>query len=586
MENLGCITYRESVLLVDPDTSTHARAARRGRDAIAHELAHMWFGDLVTMRWWNGMWLNEAFATFMAIAGGRRVPPGLGAVDPVPAVAHGGARGRRAREHAVDRVPGALARRRDRDVRHADVHEGRRRPADARAVPGPRAVPRRHPASYLRGASRTATPRRTTCGTRSRRRPASRSAGSWTAGSGRAATRSVTVDADGDTRAVLAAAVPARRRGADDDAGTCRCSSAAAAVHRAGPRRAGRRRRPELDDGPLVVRTPAAHASCASGTTSELLERITGVARGALDRTSGTRSSTTRGPRSSTGTTTPATRSAGSPRRSGTRPSCRSGRRSCRASRWCDRFLEGAPREHFRAWVRDLVSPALERIGWEPRDGRARPRPRRCEGRCSARSRSSAPSPNAQALAREIESEARAGRARRPLASRARRSRSSRPDGGRRGVRDASGRCRRTRRRRRSSSATCTRCRTSATRCCCSGRSSRPSPTRSGRRTCPCARRARRSRTATTATGVAVRPRPLGRDRRADRALDRRVRSRWVRATSPRPIRSRTTERFFAEHPIPQAALQLRQTLERQRVFADLRRRAVPQLQSFFSAPS
>ena len=75
MENPGCVSYRDELL---PQGTTPAALARQRAMTIAHEMAHMWFGDLVTFRWWEDTWLNESFADYLGflVAGATGAAPG------------------------------------------------------------------------------------------------------------------------------------------------------------------------------------------------------------------------------------------------------------------------------------------------------------------------------------------------------------------------------------------------------------------------------------------------------------------------------------------------------------------------------
>ncbi|XP_077297060.1 aminopeptidase N-like isoform X2 [Arctopsyche grandis] len=80
MENWGLVTFQETSLLLDPNVSS-IKLKKNIATVIAHELAHQWFGNLVTMKWWNDLWLNEGFATYMEYIGVNAIEPSWSMLD-------------------------------------------------------------------------------------------------------------------------------------------------------------------------------------------------------------------------------------------------------------------------------------------------------------------------------------------------------------------------------------------------------------------------------------------------------------------------------------------------------------------------
>ena len=74
MENVGLITYRDAYLIVDREKASQTEL-QNSLDVVGHEVAHQWFGNLVTMAWWEGAWLNEAFASFMEMKATEAMRP-------------------------------------------------------------------------------------------------------------------------------------------------------------------------------------------------------------------------------------------------------------------------------------------------------------------------------------------------------------------------------------------------------------------------------------------------------------------------------------------------------------------------------
>jgi puromycin-sensitive aminopeptidase len=575
MENLGCITFRENLLLVDPEKATQPEVASVA-EVVAHELAHMWFGDLVTMRWWNGIWLNEAFATLMEILSVDAFRPdwerwadflrarstafeidALESTRPIeyPVISPDDASGMfdtltytkgaavlrmleqylgaerfrdGIRKYLADHRFGNTETHELWDAIEAATGEPVRRIMDGWIWQGGYPIVS---AELEDGEVRLSQRRFLLSGKEGE--------GSWDV--------PLLVRSDGETRPLLVepggAAVPAPA------------------------------------ESPVVVNA-GAHAFVRVGYDEALLERVTASLK-ELSTDERTQLVDDRWAAVLAG-------------RYAASDFCRFAERFSDETEltvwssllqgigWCDRFLDAGPREHYRAWVRAMVAPALERIGWEPREGES-DLTRALRGNLMTAIAILGADPNAQALARDMERRARSGERVDPSLTAA-----------------------------------------SIAIVAAGGGPDDYEVFLEARKTAKTPQEQLRylyaladfrdavllDRTLQLALTDEVRPQHVpmiyiravtNRDH-GERGW-RFLKEHWdeiVKRIPPTlvvyladgvrylvtPELVEDAEEFFAAHPVPQSALQLRQTLERQRVNAELRRRAVPDLATFFSAPT
>jgi puromycin-sensitive aminopeptidase len=574
MENLGCITFRENLLLADPEKSTQPELALVA-EVVAHELAHMWFGDLVTMRWWNGIWLNEAFATLMEILSVDAFRPdwerwadflrarstafeidALESTRPIeyPVISPDDASGM---FDTLTYTKGAAV------LRMLEQYLGAERFRDGI---------RKYLADHRFG--NTETHELWDAIEAATGEPVRRIMDGWIWQGGYPI-----VSADLDDDQVRLSQRRFLLSGKDGD-GTW---DVPLLVRSDGETRPllvepGGSVVPAPTEAPVVVNA-GAHAFVRVGYDEPLLDRVIASLK-ELSTDERTQLVDDRWAAVLAGRYTASDFSRfAEPFADETELTVWSS--LLQGIGWSDRFLDAGPREHYRAWVRALLAPALERIGWEPRAGES-DLTRALRGNLMTAIAILGADPNAQALARDLERRARSGERVDPSLTAA-----------------------------------------SIAIVAAGGGPEEYEVFLEARKTAKTPQEQLRylyaladfrdavllDRTLELALTDEVRPQHVpmiyiravtNRDH-GERAW-RFLKEHWdeiVKRIPPSlvvyladgvrylvtPELVEDSEKFFAAHPIPQSALQLRQTLERQRVNAELRRRAVPELATFFSVP-